>query len=346
MELLQKEIEQDIIKITQELKKNTNKKRFDTMTSIIESIELQAYYLGIEPNYPPELLYEASKYNLSGQVKKMDKIFRDNWEKNKAYNQLLAKKLNRFAHEYGYFTYGYYYNEKLSKEDTIDLASGFFKKYDEDIYKHFKSLLDSNRIVLTDKELPTSKGYTIEGHGFIRPYIFIEQGNNTYDFPVLIHEIIHSYLDKYNAMVSESETDKSFLNNMAEVYSVFIERLGIDYLKSINYNKKDTSVLEREINDCAIDYFRQFNWMVKKTLDKKDENVNEEYYLIEAYTYALMLSTHFYDMYLKDPNKAKENITNFMMDTRIHDRAHLLNNYGLNDRELLKTDVLKRYIHK
>lgn len=65
----------------------------------------------------------------------------------------------------------------------------------------------------------------------------------------------------------------------------------------------------------------------------------------ESYFYGYLLGFHFLNQYLEDPNKAKENITNFTIDSAKKDKLELLNGYGLGLDNLKDTNKIKKLIY-
>ena len=52
---------------------------------------------------------------------------------------------------------------------------------------------------------------------------------------------------------------------------------------------------------------------------------------------------HYFDEYLKNEDRCKDNITKMSLDSKKYDRKYLLNNYGLKEDNLGKSRVLKKH---
>lgn len=66
----------------------------------------------------------------------------------------------------------------------------------------------------------------------------------------------------------------------------------------------------------------------------------------EAYFYGYLLGYHFLEQYLEDPDKAKDNIARFTLDSFKKDKLELLDGYGLGLDNIKDTNKVKKLIYK
>ena len=67
---------------------------------------------------------------------------------------------------------------------------------------------------------------------------------------------------------------------------------------------------------------------------------------MKIYSYGLYFLYYFYDQYLLSKDMAKENITNFMLDSKDKDFKYLINHYGLNEDKLRNDKVILKHVKK
>ena len=147
--------------------------------------------------------------------------------------------------------------------------------------------------------------------------------------------------------MTKEEASLQYINGVSETYSIFIEFLVIDYLQKNNLFKKDTISYKKDIYFGLIEYLKSLYLMIVPCdicFDSYDEVgfYNES----KIYSYGYLLAYHFYEQYLNDRDQAKENITNFMLDSKKYEFDYLINNYGLNEKEITNNKLLLKHIEK
>ena len=65
----------------------------------------------------------------------------------------------------------------------------------------------------------------------------------------------------------------------------------------------------------------------------------------EMYSYGKVLAYHFYEQYKNNKEMAKENIKEFTLDSKVYNKKHLLNDYGLKQEDVFSSKVLKKNIY-
>jgi hypothetical protein len=126
----------------------------------------------------------------------------------------------------------------------------------------------------------------------------------------------------------------SFINNFDEVYSIYIELIFLDYLKYKKYLTHDVNVSLSMFANQTVSYLD--NLKFEKYMNRADE----------GYSYGYVLAYHFYEQYLKDKDMAKCNITKFMLESKDHDKFYMLNNYGLNQNDILNPQKIEKHMKK
>ena len=330
---LEKRLEENIHLLVTELKTTNSAKR--ARESIIY---IQKYAELTEENdltvyCPLETEYELKKIP-EKKFRKTDLVYDNDYYNN---NLKLAKRFNhRFCNISKYLASRYKLvnnknmYHKVSLETSISLAENFLKEYDDDIYNYFMKIKD-NDIYLCKMD---DSGRTLASNHLIKSYILFEPSCTIGDSFTLVHETIHSYLDSKMPPMNDTEKNTYYSNNFLEVYSIFSELVFYDYLKKIKYNNDDID--------------KYYKIIVSILCDSLDEYKNSNYLdpNSQRLGYGYVIAYHFYDQYCKDKEKAKENIYNFMMNFKSKKIDYMLNNYGLNEIDLLNPQKIEKHVRK
>ena len=131
------------------------------------------------------------------------------------------------------------------------------------------------------------------------------------------------------------------------MYSRFIELVFTLFLEEIHFNKNDIEALNLCFDNSLIDMLNNYNFYLKNVDVEAIVSIDElfsDYVSREAYSYGGVLAYHYFDDYLRNPERCKDNITNFSLNTMNHDKLFLLNNYGLKEENLGKSRVLSKHM--
>lgn len=322
------EIQKDIYKLINELKKMSSTNRAARLIGTLDVIEEIINDNNLNVSFPKEYTYELNKFKMNQYDREMNNFYYYlNIAPMENYNKKLCKISEYFKKKYKLINQ-YVLFHKIDIKDTIKITEDFLKQYDEEIYDLFEKMLKNNRIFLGNS---SSNGVTITGNYLMDPYIIIAPGNTIDDSITLIHEIFHAHISKKIETMNDSEDTLNMVNNYFEVYSIFSELLSCDYLEKIKYTS-DT---------------KMYSGLILKSLcDSLDNFKKNEYNDIdsERYSYGYVLAYHFYNQYKKDPEQAKKNIMSFMMDSKDHFKMELLNSNGLNSKEILNPQKIEKNV--
>lgn len=339
MENLESVVQQDIYKIVDELKRCNS-------INIYYDLVAKLYYLNelivlkdLNVTYPKEYWYEYFKKDTN--IKKSDfekSVFysaQNNYDFNLKFAKMSDKLINRYVMNGDYVSLRY-----VPFNKSLEIADSFLKSFDKDIYEFFKKLINSPRFVLIDnvsnyEGWSLRNNYLVDSYTIIVPYYFIS------DFISIIHETMHSYNFELIKNSSIKEHDRLTINGLYEVPSFFIEHVGLDYLKDINYNVDEINKLDSVFDMELIYLLEEF-----KELLLNGYSEYGDYLYKETYSYGRILSYHFYDQYLKDKEGTIKRLKKFMVDYKNYDRNYLLNNYGLNKSNITNPQMLTKHIDK
>ena len=218
-----------------------------------------------------------------------------------------------------------------SFDEAIKITQDFFDMYDKDISNYFHSLVQNDCIIQSTLDC---YGTTISIFSENISFIFIDK--NIGDIILLItlaHETIHSYINSLMYQIDYDERTKLYLNTLNEVYSYFIEFVFASFLHDTY--KIDTSQINNNHHNILISCLTDFKELFDELCNLEDDEYNIERYLqAEADVYGIILAHHYYNYYLANPELAKEDLINLMIDSKRYDKHFLLNNYGLNESDL------------
>ena len=249
--------------------------------------------------------------------------------------------------------YNIYYQKGRSVNFTVNeafnFAERFFEYLDKDMFKHFKYMVDNERIQILNIQRIEDDNRHGELHGFSvslpsqRQSFVVVSGKHNIDFvSTIIHEIMHSYISNFEYDYSFEERFQKYYNCMWEVMPYFTEHLFQQYLKDINYDKKAIELLETSKCNSLIGWLYSFN------------NVDREYEYyefptfasIKATAYGKLLAFHYFDEYLKNPEKTIDNVLNLTLDSKDYEADYLLNNYGLTEEQITDFSKIEKRLSK
>lgn len=336
---LERVVQSDICKVVDELKRCTSRELYYDLVAklyyLFELVELKELKIDI----PKEANYEYSKRDNEPRKLDFEKSYFSDAANNYSYNLKLAKisdkLMSRYIYDGKYITLRY-----VPFETSLGLAEKFLKHFDENIYNHFMNLINSPRFVLI-KDAGNYEGWQLRNNYLVDSYTIIIPSFYITDFVSIIHETMHSYNFEMIKNCLIKEQDNITKNALYEAPSFFIEHVGLDYLKMINYNIDEIEKLKSMFDKELIIQLGTYKQLLE------NEYVEfSEYLYYETYCYGRILSYHFYDNFLKDSKKTLENIKKFMYDYKNYDRDYLLNNYGLNKSSIINPQKLTKYMDK
>lgn len=336
---LENEVQQDIYKIVDELKRCKS-------LNIYYDLVAKLYYLNeliclkdLNIKYPDEYWYEYFKKNTDIKKTVFEKsVFnaaQNNYDYNLKLSKMSEKLLNRYVMNGNYVSLRY-----VPFDKSMELATNFFESFDEEIYNFFIKMTNSPRFVIID-DVDNYEGWALRNNYLVDSFTIIVPSYFISDFLTIIHETMHSYNFSLIKNSSINEHDKITINGLFESPSFFIEHVGLDYLKNIKYNQGEINKLDSIFDMELIYLLVEFRELLLSGFSEYSD-----YLYKETYSYGRILSYHFYDNYLKDPQKTIRDIKKFMVDYKTYDRKYLLNNYGLNSNDIVNYQKLARHIDK
>ncbi len=214
-------------------------------------------------------------------------------------------------------------NSKLNRK-KYDLITSYYLYYNKKVlYDLYFKMMDENRFF----EINT--GFDENDFNFFTiPYshkdgdIIVIDGYTSLSFyTALIHELAHVDFDENYKFYGKYSHD-DVANNLIEVYPIYNELLYGEYLRECKYFDKNYAYL-----------------LSKNQLVYNDESVLDNY---DIHFMGNVLALNFFDMYLKDKEKANYNINEFLKNYRGNDFKTNINSYGLNEEKILSLKAIER----
>lgn len=312
----------------------------DILLSIVQNNEL---------DIDVDSIFKYTDFNL-----KLD-AFDDKYNQYFLHNYENCKKVNNRVGELGVYLdniYGEGYNKNfktpMNMNESVLLCQKFFDFYDKDVSDYFKHIVEKGNLYIGgySGDMNTS-GCTFSLLSQDDPFILINHYESVFLADVMVHEVIHSYIEHAFNDKSFEKICTKLSNGLDEVYSRFIELVFCLYLEETHFNQNDIDSLGLTFDNTLIEVLYKYNYLLKKcdsnTLLTNFELCNE-FIEDEMYSYGGVLAYHYFDEYLRNPERCKDNITNFSLDTKNHDREYMLNNYGLKEDNLGKSRVLVKHM--
>ncbi len=332
-----------------------NKKHFKTKSAKLSS----AYYGDIlallsliktnelDIDVDSILKYSKEDFDIEKVEKKYDEYIINNYYKCFETNNKISDLGIYFDNYYGE---GYFKKHKVSinLDDCVKLCHDFFEFYDKDVLDYYLHMLDNHDIysgVLNEDPSIVGCAYSLTNQK--DPLVVTQYVNNIRLVNTVIHEVIHSYLEHFNNDLSFETSSQKTANNLDEVYSRFIEQVFALYLKEINFNQNEIDALTLSCDNTLIEVLYDYNYILKNYSLEDILNNDELFYSFmtnEVYSYGGVMGYHYFDEYLKNEDRCKDNITKMSLDSKKYDRKYLLNNYGLKEKNLGKSRVLKKHL--
>lgn len=340
-ETIKKIIFNDIYKLIYEIKKCKSKSRYNTL--YLDLFTLYDLCKKLEIEDYPELenysnkSFEATDYkfinNFYSQI--LDDIdYHIEFTNN--VNNIDEKKYDSL----------FYLQNIVSLSESVEYVQEFLNQYDQKLLKLFKKLRDNSKVlkIANNYEEKENNGlntlaYTVSSSGSFTPYLVINGQENIADAINIIHEFGHCYDCINNKSISNKVFTQKRLNCLEEVYSFYLQNLFYDYLKS----KK---IYTEDINKSILGYNSSFLILIKelyKSLNSLKEVTFDSFSDELNYTYGILISYHFFDRYLIDPEKTKIEINDFLVSNGQYNMMDTLEKFNLKE-ELLDSKILRKYL--
>lgn len=278
---------------------------------------------------------------------KYNDYFLHNYNECKEVNNKIGDLGVYFDNKYGE---GYYkkFKTSMNLDESVLMCRKFFDFYDKDLADYFKHIVDRGNVFVGgySGDMNTS-GCTFSLLSQNEPFILVNNYENIFLADVMIHEVIHSYIEHAFNDKSFEKMCTKLSNGLDEVYSRFGELVFCLYLEETRFNQSDIDTLGLTYDNTLIEMLFTYNYLLKKCnsdMILNNFDLYNEYVQNEVYSYGGVLAYHYFDEYLKNPDKCKDNITKFSIETKDHDRKYMLNNYGLKEENLGKSRVLTKHM--
>jgi oligoendopeptidase F len=163
--------------------------------------------------------------------------------------------------------YDLYAQIKSDEEQEMDftrateMVLGLFKDFDEDFYKHAKSILDEMHVDSHPNKKKRSGAFCATISPSIRPYVMLNFSGKKRDSLVLAHELGHAVHSCFAAVQNVSTQEAPL--TLAETASTFAEMIVFENLyKNETSIKKKREMLIDKIADSYATISRQINFVV------------------------------------------------------------------------------------
>lgn len=235
------------------------------------------------------------------------------------------------------------FRRMFSFKRALDITEQFFLSYDKDIYDYFLFLRNNKFIYRTSLNDERSYGLTLSFSFSNTSFIVIDKYTSDINLLMTIaHEVIHSYVFHLIPNISYNESLMMKVNGLDEVYSYFIEFAFVDYLGDCFNFPNTLRIVKNSHFNCLLSTLNNFK-NVFSSFDCVSYDYNMVDYLSkEAVVYGILLAYHYFDNYLSDPEKTKDDILSLIIDSKDYDRHFLLNHYGISESELGNPKVITK----
>lgn len=235
---------------------------------------------------------------------------------------------------------------KVSLGKSISLALKFFDYYDVKLLKYFKDLIDNGFIFSAPLiEEGITSGFTATLSSQRESVIIVHKKESIELASTLIHETFHSYVESFLHDISFEKKALRYANNLDEVITNFSEIVFIQFLKDIKFDNKSIQYLESMTDDFLIYMLEEYSFRNDIPLEEYLENYNV-YRDSEGCTYGLYLAYQYFNSYLHNDNKTKNDILDFSLETANKEKLYLLDNYGLSLEGIKKKETTERVLKK
>ena len=345
---LEQRIRLELVNICNKINKCTSPKLTMCYLTGYEYLRDFSQENGLDIDIPPiykdvEHIYENPKLE-----KAEDTRFYQNYNAMLSINENIANMGKNLFDRYGQMSFGQF-TTKISFNDALEMANGFFMDYDLDIANFFNSLLKNHYIQFPKADNTRAYGITYIVNCLQKAYISVYPSDNIEFVATIVHEVIHAYVDSFIYNQSYEEISNCNINCLHEIYSEFIEIMLLDYLEKIKFNAKDTRLYGGTLNSFMIADAMDLGDFINNYFPEDLAMNGGLYYQfqeIQCYVYGKIIARLYYDMYHQSPNYVKEQILKIMIDSYKYDKPYLLNNYGFKQKDLYDEQKLIRYMQK
>lgn len=337
----------DINKLIYEIKRCKSKSMYNILVMELEKLYYICDILCIS-DYPNLESYSVKNYAIDdSEARKLNEYLNNNYE----YYLEFSKNVNNI--DTYYYDNGslYVINDTYNIDKNINMLFEFLNEYNKDMYNLLKKIIDAGKLVVnrnSDIYKNISNIYKLSDNIEVQaftiyttkidiPYICINDDFLITSSIFLAHELGHCYENMLTRFYSKKTNMK--INHFNEVYSHYTEFIYMDFLIKNRICPKDVKNVKEGLNFelvCELmelnDYLSNF-----RTKDYFEVLSNLEY------AFGITLAYHFYDQYLKDPEKADYNIKQFMQFNNYFDNLEVLEKLNLKD-EIIDSKILKKYL--
>ena len=322
MEEFEKIIKKYLKTLLADLKKCKSKKKYSELVSIYYVIEEMISNMDIDIKLSKEFEYELNKYDIDKYNRAYELMFIDNYDIMYDYNIELSnihKSINS-----AYLT-PIDYQDYVDISNTISMVQSFLSNYSQEMLNYFnEQIVDDGRLILTDK---VESGCTSLSNYIFPPYSFVNPSLNALDYVTIIHETAHNYIRNRLRYINFDQLNTMLVNNLEEVFPVFSELCAIKYAQENNMLK--------ELDKYKDDMYASLYMHLKNYNENLINSDIFDYTTNERYAYGFLLAYQYYNLYSKGNEDIKKKVLNLTLDSPYHDKKYLLNNYGLNQFDLL-----------
>ena len=335
-----------LYKISSEINLTKSSKRLFGLYEDGCQLVVYAKMMNLDVSIPPKILEYYNNWFYDILSNKFIKNYFNLVEKSILENDVVDEMVDTIAD-----TFFYNYNCETSfgkslyftKEEAIDLALRFFEYYDKEIYRHFKTILADGYINFVDKkdvadeDYAVISGITCTAYSQRGSFILVGGRKDITFVATIIHEVIHSYVDSLNYDMKCEEKLNEMINGLYEVITYFSASAFKLFLEEIYYDKNTIDFLESNTCNIFLTSLRSFANLQTCDFD--------EYVSISSGTYGNLLAFHYFDKYLTDEEKVKDDILNMTLAAKKYDKLYILDNYGLSLDELGDTSILEKRLN-
>lgn len=235
------------------------------------------------------------------------------------------------------------FKTRLTDEEVLSLTDDFFVNYDLNLKNRLDSLNREKRIIMKEDDGSYYSGLTICSTVIFSPYIILLNSHNIMDVSSLIHEVGHVYHYEKIQRTKYQNHYTNLYNNILETYPHYLELISYDYFQD-KFNKEDILKLRKTMIKILLT-----NWYyIELLLDEfNKENFNINYYNYSEklrYGLSILVAFEYYDMYLKDKEKANYYMEKYLNESGNYEFLTLIEKCGLKKEQLENAESVKKYI--
>ena len=362
-------LQNEIELIKDSLVKSKYKRLTDNFEMLESFYQIMYEITGEQDEETIEILLKNKKYR---EIKNRERFVmqrknNQNFIDNKQmHNAFSGKIINLYDKDFKYYlAKSLYLREEQMCEIICDFLNDEFNQADK-----FKELIDGDCIF--KQELPQEDnsvvipaGYTIFNYLTNNSFIVISDDKDLRDvhlMSTIVHEFGHvsDNYERKNASFKDN-TRYFWLSGYSEVYSMFYEKLFLDYLARNNIFAENA---KKGLKNFYLDVFENFNYveylsniddkLLKNERYKRENNIiehiqvdeNGNLYIdaailndlnkVNIYSYGGLLATYFSHLKHNDPEKFNIAFNNFKLKRFGLFNFNIFNDIGTNQDEILK----------